>query len=295
MTQKQKFIHAVNSVYDWLYEVWTGYPRCKVCDPLIKSSLPGTIPIAIKNQAPEYLNLGPLKANSTVINNHELSEMFTRSCQVEHIIDLESYNTDFPVTGKVWVYNVSKVSQKVDHPSLGAVEIPGNTSRKRYVMWTSFPNVVKMPAQAWGPNGEILASYRLMDGKRFAMDLINPDNLGLDQNSKPPSTSIGRHLGVRGVFWSVNNPPKKAEVDAAILRLETFYQDLMQRAHIIYRDTRISAESITKSMEKNKCSMEVAINGLKGEATRFEITPEHHAAAEWFRMTTDWHPVLEVK
>ena len=208
-------------------------------------------------------------------------------------LDFGALNIDFPITGKVWIYNVSKLTHEVDTPTLGIVKIPGNTSRKRYVMWTSFPDVMRTPCQSYGDNGEILLSARLMSGKRFSMDLINPDNLGLDQSMNPSMGSVGRNLGVRGVFWSVNNPPKKAEVDAAVYRLETFYKDLLERAEIMYEASKINTKRVEEIMEKEKLSMEDALRSFKGKV--MELTPEHHAAAEWFKVTTEWHPVLAGK
>ena len=290
-----------NKIYDGLYYFWYGYRRASATEPLFKVSFPGEIPIKVDNQLPEYLKPKPksLKVNYTVQTGTEFCKKLQEGLQCgmpnKVVLDFQTLNLDLPITGKVWVYNVSKLTHEVDTPTLGRVRIPGNTTRKRYSLWTSFPNLVRTPCQTFGDNGEILVTTRVIDGRRYAMDLINPDNLGLDQDFKSHlgnSTSIGRNLGVRGVFWSEHNPPKKAEVDAAILRLETFYKDLLERAEIVYQNLRVSSISVEAYVKEFKVSPEQAFTAIKNNKARLELTPEHHAAAEWFKIPTPWHPVL---
>lgn len=291
-----KLTQICNAIYDFFYESWYGYRRAKAEEQMIK---PGEIPVCHTCASiPEYLKPVPLVANCTPpIYNREFSEALSISNNQANVIDFETLNIEFPITGKVWVYNVSKLTHEVDHPTLGRVKIPGNTSRKRYSMWTSFPNVVRIPDQTFGDNGEILATVRAMDGKRFAMDLINPDNLGLDQSKETPKygLSMGRNLGVRGVFWSEHNPPKKTEVDAAEGRMAKHYTDLLQRAAVLFENARFDERKIKAYMEKFSCDMDTAISNLRIEAIKAEISPEYHAAANYFKMTTEWHPVLGMK
>lgn len=283
-----------NKIYDYLYELWYGYRRAKAKDPIFPLSIKSEV---VPTNIPPYLKPDPLKANSRVSTGTKFCKKMQDGLSVgtnqRIALDFGTVNVEQPITSKVWVYNASKLTHEVDHPTLGRVKIPGNTSRKRYAMWTSFPNLVRMPSQVFGDNGEILVSTRVMCGKRFAMDLINPDNLGLDQSFTKSFTSIGRNLGVRGVFWSEHNPPKKAEVDAAIIRLETFYRDLLERAAIAYEATQFSAKRVEELMKKEKISLAEGFRKLKVEA--MQLSPEHHAAAEWFKVTTPWHPVLGVK
>jgi len=131
-------------------------------------------------------------------------------------------------------------------------------------MVTSLPNIVQLPLH----NDDSLEITAVtMRGERLAMDLINPDNLGLDQNKGTDTTrptGIGRNLGEQGVFWSLNNPPKKEEVDAAVKRMETRYKNLLEKA---------------EALEKSQI--------FKG-MSEF-ITPELHAAADYFKVVTTWH------
>ncbi len=273
-----------NKIYDYLYYFLYGYRRAKAKDPIF--------PINIKNEVVPKPD--PLKVTHQVSTGTKLCKKMQDGLvgfRSRIALDFGTATIELPITSKVWVYNVSKLTHEVDHPTLGRVRIPGNTSRKRYCMWTSFPNLVRMPSQTYGDNGEILISTRSMCGKRFAMDLINPDNLGIDQSLGTSTyTSIGRNLGVRGVFWSVNNPPKKDEVDAAILRLETFYKDLLERAEIMYQSAQFNPSKVKELMKEDALSMEEAVRTLRVGA--MELTPEHYAAAEWFKVMTPWHPVL---
>ena len=281
-----------NKIYDYLYELWYGYRRAKAKDPIFPLSIKSEV---VPTNIQPYLKPDPLKANSRVSTGTELCKKMQDGLSVgigqRIALDFGTAAIELPITNKVWVYNISKLTHKVDHPTLGRVRIPGNTSRKRYVMWTSFPNLVRMPSQVYGDNGEILVSTRIMCGKRFAMDLINPDNLGLDQ-SLVTSTymSIGRNLGIRGVFWSVNNPPKKAEVDAATQRMETFYKDLLERAEIMYEAAQFSTPRVEELMKEEKLCRSEAVRLLRVQA--LELSPEYHTAANWFKIITPWHPVL---
>ena len=282
-----------NKIYDGLYYFWYGYRRAKATGPLFKEFSTSTR-IPVESTYPEYLKPPQprLRVNTTPpVHNPEFSKAFSQSHNGLPIIDYEAFSIDVPSRGKVWVYNVSKVTHALNQRPLGKISIPGNTTRKRYSLWTSFPSIMKLPSQKFGDNGEIVATAQLMDGRRFAMDLINPDNLGLDQTSIIKNCmSIGRNLGVRGVFWSEHNPPKKAEVDAATSRLETFYKDLLERAEIMYQTAQFRPEHVKQMMEEKKVSLEYAVRILRISA--MELTPEHHAAAEWFKVMTPWHPVL---
>jgi hypothetical protein len=52
-----------------------------------------------------------------------------------------------------------------------------------------------------------------MDTRRFATDIVNPDNLTIDQDAVINSvTGKGNDLGALGVFWSLNEVPTEAEI-----------------------------------------------------------------------------------
>jgi hypothetical protein len=45
-------------------------------------------------------------------------------------------------------------------------------------------------------------------------------------------------------------------------------------------------------MKEDRCSMAEAFRILRKRYVLAELSPEHHAAAEYFKVTTPWHPVL---
>ena len=236
--------------------------------------------------------------------NAELSRCMTESNNrtYAHIIDFSSLTVQ--AEPRVWIYNASRMEHSVDHPVLGTVRIPANTTSKRYSMWTSLPSVVKTVRHNLDTN----ETYGVpMRGDRLAMDLINPDNLGLDQNEVTKNvTSVGRNLGEKGVFWSLNNPPHRGEVTEAVKRMEKRYKMLLEKVVVGLSRGVNSFEDLVKHNEKslraNYAKLHASkdrppLSYIKSEALRmtqetFSITPEHHAAAEHFRVTTEWHPVL---
>jgi hypothetical protein len=229
----------------------------------------------------------PLEATMTVpMLNYELSKCMNDGANPT----LNPKLVHTKIDHRVWLYNVSRLAHEVSHPILGKLSIPGNSSKKRYVMYTSIPFPLSVPRVDLDTKELYLVPT---DARRVVMDVINPDNLGLDQSldTSKYGTSLGSNdLGKRGVFWSVHNPPKKAEVDAAIARMEKYYKDLLERAEILYEGIVLNAKRVRDYMVKYDSSLEVAT--IKCRVAEFQATPEMHAAAEWFKVTTPWHPVL---
>jgi len=236
--------------------------------------------------------------------NAELSRCMTEcnNRSYAHTIDFSSLTVQ--AEPRVWIYNASRMEHSVDHPVLGTVRIPANTTSKRYALYTSLPHTVAVPKCDLDEN-TIYGTP--MSGARLAMDLINPDNLGLDQNEVFKfSTGVGRNLGEKGVFWSLNNPPHRGEVTEAVKRMEKRYKMLLEKAAVGLTEGVNSFEDLVKDNEKNLRANYAkqftpkerpTLAYIKSQARRmaqesFSITPEHHAAAEHFRVTTEWHPVL---
>lgn len=233
-----------------------------------------------------------LTSSATVITGsllaREMSEGMTRSCNLTPFMDFRGMVKS---EKKLWVYNASRVDHKFDHPMLGNVTIPANKTRKRYSLWTSFPEVVM------GTNYNIdenLLYPHAIKGEYFVNDIIDPDNvLGTTYHRFKASTAIGRDLSVRGVFWSYNNPPKVSEVNAAVKKLKAHYADLLERMEIIYTCAQIDEETILRYRKQNPdASFEEALRETRVAKVSLEVTPECHAACEYFKVTTPWHPVL---
>jgi len=215
-------------------------------------------------------------------------------------VEFENLNHPESVT-KIWVYNVSRMTLEADHPTLGSVKIPGNTTHKRYCLWTSFPSTVMMPKNIENENGGFNTTTIPMNGLRFVDDLINPDSIwGSIWDSKGISTSIGRDFSKMGVFYSYSNPPKEAEVDLAVQRMEKRYKDLLERISVLYLGSLPDikrAKELMKATDEDgnplKLTFEEAYEKSRLWGFKDFVTPEHHYAAEYFNLETPWHLKLK--
>jgi hypothetical protein len=115
---------------------------------------------------------------------------------------------------------------------------------------------------------------------------------------------VNRNLGDKGVFWSLNNPPTKQELLAAKKRMRDHYKMLLEqvgtqlftsamsykeRVAALAKDCRSTGWGKNLSLKRHKEIAEFRLNETLG------ITPEHHAAAEFFGTATEWHPILDSK
>lgn len=218
----------------------------------------------------------------------ELSDSMTRSSNPAATISLADTSD---AEGKIWIYNVSVLDFEAN-TSLGLVKFPSKGS-KRYAVATSLPENVMHPRYNVDSN-EVHGVYTY--GARVAMDMINPGNLGLDQDEKPvqgdlTSQSMGRDLGAKGVFWSLHNPPLEKELAAARKRMKTRYKNLLQEAGVISRVTPKAEfeREIKNLMEKFHWDRPAAM--LHVYHKLLQITPEHHAAMDYYKLTSEWHPI----
>lgn len=181
----------------------------------------------------------------------------------------------------VYLYNVSESKFEVSRPPVIVnFIIPGRSglglnpysledlmknggNKERYILATSFPSPLVTPKPSTD-SSEI--GFDAIDTRRFAMDIVNPENIGIDQDAILDPKDIkskGNNLGAKGVFFSLNNPPTEQEVNAAINRMEAGYRALLEEA----RATEISNPALLSAT----------------------LSPEHHAAAEYFGESFSWH------
>jgi hypothetical protein len=174
----------------------------------------------------------------------------------------------------VFLYNVSEQSFDVSRPPLiRKFKIEGKSAGFKYKLCARFPQPLLVPKGNVDSNEIDIIPQ---DTRRFAMDIINPDNLGLDQDAviKPEDVfAIGNNLGVKGVFWSLNGPgaskygqqeePTPAEIERATVRLEKFYRTCLEKADAVAASA-------------------------PGELGLF-LGPEHHLACDYFGEDRQWH------
>lgn len=166
----------------------------------------------------------------------------------------------------IYMFNVGAKSHEVCRPpQMPRVQIPGIKPGEKFRMAFKIPNTVN---QMWADPDNGSPRIHGEHGERVAMDMINPNNLGIDQDAEIDQSKVlsaGNDLSKYGVFWSRNEVPTELELTAARKRMEKFYRELLRRAD------------------------QLATNGK-----RDEITDDMHMAADYFQYQAAWHVQVEV-
>lgn len=174
----------------------------------------------------------------------------------------------------VYIYNISTQDFSVARPPLiREFKIKGRKENSRFALATRLSQPFMVPKGNVDSNEVDMIPT---DARRIAMDIINPANIGTDQDAfiDPKNVkSIGDNLGAKGVFYSLNGPgaskfgqqeePTKEELDRAYARMEAWYTAKLDEA----RAVEVSDP---------------------GNLSKF-ISPEHHAAADYFGEEHSWH------
>lgn len=209
------------------------------------------------------------------VSRPDLSAGMSRANNVDFNLFSESnYMMTVPPQYFVYIYTVSMQGFEVSRPPLFRdVKIPGRVKGERYKLVTKLPQPVLVPKGNVDSNDvDVIPT----DARRIAMDIINPNNLGLDQDAVLDPRFVfsqGNDLGARGVFWSFNGPgadkygrntePTEEEVKKAYTRLERHYNRILEEARAVETSDPASL-------------------------SRF-LAPEHHHAADYFGLEFQWH------
>lgn len=192
----------------------------------------------------------------------DLSESMTKANNRTFNFTLQDYLYSRKPDYWVYLYNVSEQSFDVFRPPLFAnIHIPGRKRNEKYAA------ALRLPCPLLAPQGSVDSdeiSTNLMDTRRVLMDVCNPDNLSLDQNTlvaKP--TNVGNNLSQRGVFWSLNAEPTEQELKEATERMERHFNTVLEKM---------------KALETSDPK------GLLEQ-----LGPEAHTAADYFGIETSWH------
>jgi hypothetical protein len=136
-------------------------------------------------------------------------------------------------TKRVWIYNISQQEYVLGNSIIRKLKVPARKDKEDYAVVTSFPELVAEPVYNVDNNE---THFYLIKGERLAMDLINPSNLGLDQDATGMSygitLSIGTNFSDRGVFFSTKNPPLRKDLAGARKRYKKYCTALIERANI---------------------------------------------------------------
>lgn len=135
----------------------------------------------------------------------------------------------------------------------------------RYSYVTSFPQPVLI-SKFNDESNQI--GYVETDAIRFVVDQIHPDNPTRSLDVQIPNTVIqssGNNYAIRGVFFSLTNPPMKVDVDAARVRMERYYNQLLEKAGAL------------EHTNKDQLASELQSN------------PDYGYAAQYFGRTFTWN------
>ena len=209
------------------------------------------------------------------------------------LISTSSYTLNKEPEYFVYIYNLSEVNVGNDvsfvvsrPPLMREFKIKRRMPGQEYTLATKLPQPLLVPKGNVDSNEVDMVPQ---DVRRFAMDIINPDNLTVDQDAFIDPTKVtghGNNLGGKGVFWSLNGPgateggtrksirigrenvsvfevPQPSEIKAARDRMEKNYKRALEEA---------DAVQISQPADLGKF-----------------LTPEHHAACEYFGEDRSWH------
>jgi hypothetical protein len=192
----------------------------------------------------------------------DLSDGMNRANNIDWQFVSQNYLLNRAPEYFVYIYNVSQQEHVVSRPPImREMHIAARKQHERYAIVTRLPQPLLMPKGNVDSN-EIDISA--MDTRRFAMDIINPDNLGINQDAAIDNvTGVGNDLGQKGVFWSLNNPPTEEEIVAAENRLKKRYKFLLEQAR--------------------------TVETSNPKALADTLSPEHHMAADYYHETLSWH------
>lgn len=172
----------------------------------------------------------------------------------------------------IFVYSIVNRRFEIRRPpSFPLITIPACPKGEPWKKVAVFPNIVN---EKWiDENNQMRVNG--IQGERFVMDLLNPLNLGVDmwkdvQDEQLTWMDAGGtdDMTRRGLFFSIDDPPKPEHLQRTKERMENHYRYLLKQADEL-------------------ASMNTA------EAQR-SIGPEHHMAADYFHARSKWHVIAEL-
>ena len=138
--------------------------------------------------------------------------------------------------GKFGPYGIAVPGVEDTDPT-EVLDIEGNkqagTEGQRYRYFTSVPHPVMISA----PNLEANNMRSVpTDGRRYVVDMINPDNLTLSLDLVVPEDQVwsqGNNYAVKGVFFDYTRIPSAIQLKKAYDRMEGYYNSLLERANVL--------------------------------------------------------------
>lgn len=218
----------------------------------------------------------PAERHATIIPDSEMAKAESRirtqaeNMKTVRLIDFrQDANVSRPPDYHLHVYNIVPRAFEIRRPpNFPLIKLAACPVGQPYAKVAIIPNIVN---EKWTDADSGETRVRGIPGERFATDLLNPCNLGIDCfqeiNDEAASWIDGGSDDKtrRGVFWTVNDPPTPAELALAKERLEKHYRKLLVEA-----------------------------DDLDINQNRKGIGMEHHLAADYFKYRKPWHQIAEL-
>ncbi len=203
----------------------------------------------------------------------DISKAMQRANNIDFEFVAASYMLNRAPDYYVYLYNISEQDFFVSRPPLiKEFKIEKRVPGTEYKLCARFPQPLLVPKGNVDSNEIDIVPQ---ETRRFVMDIINPDNLGIDQDAAidPANVwSVGNNLGVKGLFWSLNGPgaskhgnkeePTADEIDRARVRMEKYYRTCLDKADAVA----------------------ASAPGTLGDF----LGPEHHLAVAYFGEDRSW-------
>lgn len=166
----------------------------------------------------------------------------------------------------LYLFNIGPLNHDVARPPMIVrAKIPACPKGQKYVTAFKLGNIVN---QVWADADTGQPRTHSEYAERVLTDLINPYNLGVDQDVEiDPNRvfSVGNNLGEMGVFWSRNEVPTDEEMVKPRQRMEKFFRRMIAQGDALARAGK--QEDITELM---------------------------HIGADYFNYKAGWHTQVEV-
>lgn len=176
-------------------------------------------------------------------------------------------------------------------PSVNGLSVEGGDKSRKYHYVTSFPHPMLMSK----PNLESNEmSWVETDGRRYVIDLINPDNLTLSLDTAiPPDQvySVGNDYSRRGIFFDYQKIPSKPYMSAAVRRMESYFKNLLDvAAQLEMTDKPKLSQELGSNPDyavaANYYGKDVAWNRMQVRPVSCPNCGEHKPAGRLFHMSS---------
>lgn len=174
-----------------------------------------------------------------------------------------------PVTGRIYMYNVSNIEHRIERPwvapqRLGkCIVLPACAAGEKYSKPFVIPEVIQEVTPRIAGSKEFI--NRGVEGSFYAQDALCPDQPHANWRTMRPMnaaqmTGEGTNLYILGCFWTDKNPPEPEAVAKATELWVKTANELILQGNILAQSGKVG-----------------------------DITNTMHLAADYLHVNVDWH------